>query len=380
METGDKNKTSRTNKRKKYVNVFVFGLMFVAFCVLISSYQTDIVYLDGDGGSENTLASLPSLSDESYMIQSAVSLMNSSIGKKSMHRRILHGLMEPEQLANFFIKHASSLNYTQTLQILRIKQGYKKRLPKVIIIGCKKCGTSYFRSVLTLHPNIRLSSIEPHFFDVKCRNEKICGKNQYRNAMPYSFRDQITMEKTPAYWKDPRVARALKHMLPEMKLILLVREPACRIVSDYRHEQRHHRKATLENSLERLAEFNGPTFKFLKLPSLYDKHMTRWLKYFNMSQFMIIRNEDLLTTKFPDILREAENFIGVPHRFHITQQDGEMCVSNRGINVTQCTRVTQPHCSYDEQHKQLLEKLRQELKPNVERFEIMINRTFHWYD
>ena len=51
--------------------------------------------------------------------------------------------------------------------------------------------------------------------------------------MPKSFPDQLTIEKTPKYFIDQKVPRRLKIMDPAMKLILIVRNPIDRVISDY---------------------------------------------------------------------------------------------------------------------------------------------------
>ena len=51
--------------------------------------------------------------------------------------------------------------------------------------------------------------------------------------MPRSYSDQITVEKTPAYFITPEVPRLLHAMNPEVKLLLVVRDPVTRAISDY---------------------------------------------------------------------------------------------------------------------------------------------------
>jgi len=45
------------------------------------------------------------------------------------------------------------------------KKGYTRRLPQVIIIGVKKCGTRALLEFLKLHPKVKAPGPEPHFFD-----------------------------------------------------------------------------------------------------------------------------------------------------------------------------------------------------------------------
>ena len=60
----------------------------------------------------------------------------------------------------------------------------------------------------------------------------IKGRKWFRSKMMCSTKDQVTMEKAPQYFISPAPER-IKSMNPDMKLILLVRDPVARAVSHY---------------------------------------------------------------------------------------------------------------------------------------------------
>ncbi|XP_002741684.2 heparan sulfate glucosamine 3-O-sulfotransferase 1-like [Saccoglossus kowalevskii] len=112
------------------------------------------------------------------------------------------------------------------------ERGCAKRLPKVIIAGVKKCGTGAVLRFLNLHPNITGSSqAEVHYFDSRVKRDL----TWYRDQMPYSSQDQITIEKTPTYFNFPDDAprRIREELSPETKIILVLCDPVRRAVSDY---------------------------------------------------------------------------------------------------------------------------------------------------
>ncbi|CAL4126981.1 unnamed protein product, partial [Meganyctiphanes norvegica] len=80
----------------------------------------------------------------------------------------------------------------------------KKRLPTVIIIGVAKCGTGALRDILSIHPNIVAPYREINYFNNNKHYEQ--GLKYYRNMMPRSYEDQITIEKTPKYFENPETA------------------------------------------------------------------------------------------------------------------------------------------------------------------------------
>ncbi|KAM8714175.1 hypothetical protein ACLKA7_014333 [Drosophila subpalustris] len=126
-----------------------------------------------------------------------------------------------------------------------------RRLPQALIIGVRKCGTRALLEMLYLHPRIQKAGGEVHFFD---RDENyLKGLDWYRKKMPHSFRGQITIEKSPSYFVSPEVPERVRAMNASIKLLLIVREPVTRAISDYTQLRSHAATAILP-----LAENSAP--------------------------------------------------------------------------------------------------------------------------
>ncbi|EDW91581.1 uncharacterized protein LOC6531033 [Drosophila yakuba] len=127
-----------------------------------------------------------------------------------------------------------------------------RRLPQALIIGVRKCGTRALLEMLYLHPRIQKAGGEVHFFD---RDENyLKGLEWYRKKMPHSFRGQITIEKSPSYFVSPEVPERVRAMNASIKLLLIVREPVTRAISDYTQLRSHAATAILP-----LADKDPPT-------------------------------------------------------------------------------------------------------------------------
>ncbi|XP_017077174.1 uncharacterized protein LOC108111975 [Drosophila eugracilis] len=127
-----------------------------------------------------------------------------------------------------------------------------RRLPQALIIGVRKCGTRALLEMLYLHPRIQKAGGEVHFFD---RDENyLKGLEWYRKKMPHSFRGQITIEKSPSYFVSPEVPERVRAMNASIKLLLIVREPVTRAISDYTQLRSHAATAILP-----LAEKDPPS-------------------------------------------------------------------------------------------------------------------------
>ncbi|XP_055374354.1 heparan sulfate glucosamine 3-O-sulfotransferase 5 [Condylostylus longicornis] len=112
-----------------------------------------------------------------------------------------------------------------------------RRLPQALIVGVRKCGTRALLEMLYLHPRIQKAGGEVHFFD---RDENYMkGLEWYRKKMPHSFRGQITIEKSPSYFVSPEVPERVRAMNASIKLLLIVREPVTRAISDYTQLRSH---------------------------------------------------------------------------------------------------------------------------------------------
>ena len=59
--------------------------------------------------------------------------------------------------------------------------------------------------------------------------------------MRYSTPGQITMEKTPNYFENPNGAERIYKFNTSIKLILIVRDPTKKVVSEYVHHRAFHR-------------------------------------------------------------------------------------------------------------------------------------------
>ena len=124
-------------------------------------------------------------------------------------------------------------------------------LPDFLVIGVQKAGTSSLFGALCRHPEIQEPARkEVHFFD----REWPQGVDWYREQ----FTGPVTGEATPYYVFHPLALERMQAVVPDARLVLLLRDPVQRAVSHYWHEVRlGHEDRSLEDALaaeeERLA-------------------------------------------------------------------------------------------------------------------------------
>jgi len=118
-------------------------------------------------------------------------------------------------------------------------------LPQFIIFGAARSGTTSLYKYLTSHPNIAPSMTkEVMFFDLKFHR----GLQWYQAHFPsklqkFYHRKLMTGEASPSYLHHPLAPSRIKAILPQVKLIILLRNPIDRAYSHYYYAVRAGRES-----------------------------------------------------------------------------------------------------------------------------------------
>ncbi|TNN25744.1 Heparan sulfate glucosamine 3-O-sulfotransferase 1 [Liparis tanakae] len=258
--------------------------------------------------------------------------------------------------------------------------GTSKRAPHSIIIGVRKGGTRALLEMLDIHPEVAAAATEVHFFDWDENYAK--GLEWYRELMPYSTPRQITVEKTPGYFTSPLAPERIAAMNASIKLLLILRDPAERVVSDYtqvyfnRLESRKPVQA-IENLLVRNGALNL-RYKAIQR-SLYDVHVRAWLQHFPLQQLHIVDGDALIRDPLPE-LQEVERFLNLPPRivasnFYFNQTKGFFCLRSGGRERCLHESKGRPHAAVN---ATVLQQLRSFLQEHNRTFFRLVGRTFDW--
>lgn len=207
-------------------------------------------------------------------------------------------------------------------------------LPDFVIIGAQKCGTTSLYQLLTKHPNVQRAAVrEIHYFDRPELVDK--GTEWYRRCFPpprwKNGRRSITGEKTPSYLFHPNAAEKMAEVVPQARLIVLLRNPVDRAYSHYRHETRLGRVVkTFEEMVEEeqtwLHGREHEPFEHQVRSSIEDRHgpnllargiyvdqLLRWRQFFDDEQMLVLKSENFYehTT---DALKLVQDFLDLPNR------------------------------------------------------------------
>ncbi|KAM3922520.1 heparan sulfate glucosamine 3-O-sulfotransferase 3A1-like [Leptodactylus fuscus] len=260
-----------------------------------------------------------------------------------------------------------------------LEEGSKK-FPQSIIIGVKKGGTRALLEFLRVHPDIRAVGAEPHFFD---RNYDK-GLDWYRELMPRTLDGQITMEKTPSYFVTKEAPARISAMSKDAKLIVVVRDPVTRVISDYtqtlskRPDIPTFESLTFKNRTTGLIDISWSAIQI----GIYAKHLENWLQYFPMSQILFVSGERLITDPAGELGR-VQDFLGLKRiitdkHFYFNKTKGFPCLKKaEGSSKPHCLGKTKgrTHPNID---PEVVQRLREFYRPFNMKFYQMTGHDFGW--
>jgi tetratricopeptide (TPR) repeat protein len=244
-----------------------------------------------------------------------------------------------------------------------------KPKPDFIAIGAAKCGTTSLYQYLSEHPQIAFPhKKELNFFTVNFER----GIEWYL-AHFYALSDHldfITGEATPAYFDFPVAAQRIFHCCPDVKLILLLRNPIDRAISWHYHKiNTGFEKRTIQEvaalEMQKLKQFSA--LDFLEaghqapnnlLGSLYVYHLQRWMSLFPKEQILIVKSEDLYSQP-STVMEQVFDFLSLPN-----YQASNYSICNPG--------------SYPPIGEELRGELVDFFRPHNQRLEAYLETQFNW--
>jgi hypothetical protein len=210
-------------------------------------------------------------------------------------------------------------------------------LPDFLVIGAQKAGTTALYAYLRWHPGISGPSWkEASFFD----RHYWRGEAWYRGHFPNPVRmwraertngrPLVVGEASPGYLFHPLAPDRVRRLVPDARLIALLRDPVDRAYSHYQHEVAlGHETLSFDDALDSEEErlrgevermtadasyFSHAWWNFTYLArGRYAEQLERWLAVFPREQLLIVPSADL-QARPAETYGEILEFVGVePH-------------------------------------------------------------------
>ncbi|MBV9161373.1 MAG: sulfotransferase [Pseudonocardiales bacterium] len=186
-------------------------------------------------------------------------------------------------------------------------------LPDFLLIGAPKCGTSALHAALARHPGLLLSEPkEPKFFltdgpppdsgggpgDVATWSEHVWRREDYEALFTAAPEGVLRGESTTFYLYDRDAQRRIRALLPDAKLIAVLRDPVERAHSNWAHLRGAHLEpeadflTALELEKERISKGWAHFWHYVEL-GRYGAQLDHLFSLFNRNQVLLLRYREL---------------------------------------------------------------------------------------
>jgi hypothetical protein len=208
-------------------------------------------------------------------------------------------------------------------------------LPDFLIIGAQKSGTSSLYRYLAQHPQVRESVLkEVHYFDGGLEDgidTHALGERWYRAHFPR--RSEMapgarTFEASPLYLLHPLAAERIAALMPQVKLVAILRNPTDRALSHYFHNVRNNALrafkedlppgAAMDAEAARLADvlargdYKSEAYRAYtyKARGRYLEQLQRYMDRFPAENLLVLSAEDLFADP-AGLMGRLTDFLGL---------------------------------------------------------------------
>ena len=246
-------------------------------------------------------------------------------------------------------------------------------LPEFLVIGAQRSGTTFLHDKLVSETSAVCSPLqkEVHYFDNKYYRSKKWYRKFFEKIKTEEDGRVKNFETSPYYIYHPAVPKRVAETLPDVKLVVVLRNPVERAISHYKWMrqaglesrsateafQSDARRLDLEKDPEYLRRFEDPLYfdyehihaSYLRR-SLYHIQLRRWLEWFEPSQIRVMSSNRLFGQP-EQLLRELTAFLGLDYRRRSDAKTVNQNASQRNVQVSDYARAVAEQCLEGEQGK-----------------------------
>ncbi|XP_054731807.1 bifunctional heparan sulfate N-deacetylase/N-sulfotransferase [Anastrepha obliqua] len=203
-------------------------------------------------------------------------------------------------------------------------------LPKFLVIGPQKTGTTALYTFLSMHSSITSNIPSPDTYE---EIQFFNGNNYYRGLDWYmdffptepnttaTTTPHYMFEKSATYFDGEAVPKRAHALLPHAKIVSILISPAKRAYSWYQHQRAHGDAIANNYSFYQVITAGDSAPKALKdlrnrclNPGKYAQHLEHWLAYYPAQQLHIIDGEQLRLNPV-DVMNDLQRFLKIQPTF-----------------------------------------------------------------
>ncbi|XP_069782688.1 bifunctional heparan sulfate N-deacetylase/N-sulfotransferase 4 isoform X2 [Narcine bancroftii] len=204
------------------------------------------------------------------------------------------------------------------------------RLPKFLVVGPQKTGTTALYLFLIMHPAITSNFPNPKTFEEMQffnGNAYHKGIDWYMNffPVPSNVTTDFLFEKSANYFHSEDAPKRAAALLPKVKIITILINPSDRAYSWYQHQRAHEDPVAIRYSFYEVITAGRRVVPELRalhnrclVPGWYAAHIERWLTYYPTSQLHIIDGHKLRTDPAA-VMDGVQKFLGISQYYNYSQ-------------------------------------------------------------
>lgn len=198
--------------------------------------------------------------------------------------------------------------------------------PNLIGVGAGRCGTTSLYEYLSDHPDVYMSPVkEINYFGIRNIDSNGYGLtfNEYLHYFSGAQQEKYIGEISPAYLTLPESISMIKEKLDQPKILITIRDPIERALSQYKHQFEYHCMKDINEYFQiGLKSFNNKTeSQYIKdwfnpakniMQSLYYTGIKSCLDFFGKESIIIFKYDDI-KEKPSMILEQLCNFLSLDY-------------------------------------------------------------------
>jgi hypothetical protein len=158
--------------------------------------------------------------------------------------------------------------------------------PTYVGIGAQKCASTWLHRILAEHPQVAVPQVkEVDFFSYHYDRGYQWYERQFARTAAAAARGEIS----PSYFCEPAVPERVARYVPDAKILLSLRDPVQRALSNHRHEVRVGH-LTGEDLKFETGLANNPMYVE---QGRYATHLKNWLRHFPRERILVVLMEDV---------------------------------------------------------------------------------------
>ncbi|MCC5898063.1 MAG: sulfotransferase [Phormidium sp. BM_Day4_Bin.17] len=189
-------------------------------------------------------------------------------------------------------------------------------IPKFIVVGAHKSGTSSLHTYLNQHPQIYLPPKKGLDLLYRLKFNELDEAGEYLTQFEGAESGQVIGEVSSVYLhRGSQFVEKMKYLFPDLKIIAILRNPIERAYSHALWDHRHHAYTQEEiHNLDQYFHQSIMTSKTFLRPGLYHTHLQTYFSHFSRDQVKLFLHEDFINSPH-DFFAEIFDFIGVDPGF-----------------------------------------------------------------